>query len=94
MPGSRGGSQACTHAALSSYLIVTAQKYMKAVCLEFSVSHADEFIANRAGLELLGIDLFQKVVAERAVRTGPPPEPRRVWSITCATTQYCIDIRC
>lgn len=49
----------------------------KGFCLEFALQHYNEFISNKDGIYILGIELFQEVVA--AFQTNPqPPTPLRV----------------
>eukprot|EP01096_Ripella_sp_DP13-Kostka_P006711 TRINITY_DN2420_c0_g1_i1.p1 TRINITY_DN2420_c0_g1~~TRINITY_DN2420_c0_g1_i1.p1 ORF type:complete len:559 (-),score=273.93 TRINITY_DN2420_c0_g1_i1:453-2012(-) len=47
---------------------------MKGLCMQFALQHYNEFISNKDGIRILGIDLFQEVVAGFQ-SSVPPPEP-------------------
>lgn len=44
---------------------------VKGFCMQFALQHYNDFISNKDGIYILGIELFQEVVA--AFQTNPPP---------------------
>lgn len=49
------------------------EQRIKGYCLQFALQHYNEFISNKDGIYILGIELFQEIVA--AFQTNPaPPE--------------------
>jgi hypothetical protein len=48
---------------------------VKAFCLQYALDHYTEFIANKDGIHILGIDLFQEVVK---AFTDRPPAPEEI----------------
>ena len=47
---------------------------VKGFCLSFALAHYNEFISNKDGIYILGIELFQEVVAAFQSNPTPPPE--------------------
>ena len=49
---------------------------IKGFCLQFALGHYNEFISNKDGIYILGIELFQEVVAAFQSNPTPPQEMR------------------
>jgi hypothetical protein len=52
--------------SLLKYAHQTNSLTIKAMCLEWALFHYPEFVANKQGLAVLGLELFQETVAELA----------------------------
>jgi len=52
------------------------EERVKGFCLQFALGHYNEFISNKDGIYILGIELFQEVVAAFQTNPTPPQEMR------------------
>lgn len=52
------------------------EERVKGFCLQFALGHYNEFISNKDGIYILGIELFQEVVAAFQTNPQPPQEMR------------------
>ena len=52
------------------------EERVKNFCLSFALAHYNEFISNKDGIYILGIELFQEVVAAFQTNPTPPKEMR------------------
>jgi len=50
------------------------EERIKGFCVQFALGHYNDFIANKDGIRILGIDLFQEVVTARQSNPAPPKE--------------------
>jgi len=50
------------------------EERIKGFCLQFALGHYNEFISNKDGIYILGIELFQEVVAAFQTNPTPPKE--------------------
>src|SRR3990167_7525793 len=52
------------------------EQRIKGYCLQFALQHYNEFISNKDGIYILGIELFQEIVAAFQTNPAPPEELR------------------